>query len=154
MIWPNFMRLSIPFSYPEYIFSVMQSHLSQSANDLICLLLINDMSFLKPVLGSLPTVFIYQVNCASFGGGSGLTFNTLQCWKRRRGWGWRGSHESDGGWGQLRPRGSDASGVASCEQWSEHGGGSFGDGCTDCARGGEEGDVAVDEGHARAQGRD
>jgi len=63
------MRLSIPFSYPEYIFSVMQSHLSQSANDLICLLLINDMSFLKPVLGSLPTVFIYQVNCASFGGG-------------------------------------------------------------------------------------
>jgi len=108
MIWPNFMRLSIPFSYPEYIFSVMQSHLSQSANDLICLLLINDMSFLKPVLGSLPTVFIYQVNCASFGGGSGSTFNTLQWWKRRRGWGWRGSHESVGKWGKLRPRWNDA----------------------------------------------
>ena len=86
----------------------MQSHLSQSANDLIYLLLINDMSFLKPVLGSLPTVFIYQVNCASFGGGSGSTFNTLQCWKRRRGWGWRGSHESGGRWGKLRPRWNDA----------------------------------------------
>ena len=79
MIWPNFMRLSIPFSYPEYIFSVMQSHLSQSANDLICLLLINDMSFLKPVLGSLPTVFIYQVNCASFGAFQSKIFIYLFC---------------------------------------------------------------------------
>ena len=49
MILPNSMLLSITFSFLEYVLSVMQSHLSQPANDIYLFSLINDMSVFKPV---------------------------------------------------------------------------------------------------------
>jgi len=49
MILPNYMLLSITFSFLEYVLSVMQSHLSQPANDIYLFSLINDMSVFKPV---------------------------------------------------------------------------------------------------------
>ena len=48
------------------------------------------------------------VRCCSPRRRLGLDLDTLQCWKRRRSWGWRGSHRSEGGCDKLRPREGDA----------------------------------------------
>jgi len=48
------------------------------------------------------------VRCCSPRRRLGLDLDTLQCWKQRRSWGWRGSHRSEGGCDKLRPREGDA----------------------------------------------
>ena len=132
MIWPNFMRLSIPFSYPEYIFSVMQSHLSQSANDVICLLFDKWDELFETCVREFAHCFYISSQLCFIWRRLGLDLQHApvletetglgMAWISRKRWQMRQASTT------MERR--DASGAAYYEQWSEHGGGSYGDGCT------------------------